>query len=182
MDDIEGVQVAPKKRGRKKKESVDSASLEPTVEPISEIVEDPLIVDKILAYRLVKRKKEDEAEKPENSENAEAEKTGTGETEKKQEVPVKTDENSKSSTETGDEEEEYFIKWKGYSYIHCVWLFRDEIFDPRFDQKVRRYHAKLGTQMNAPDPDNEDIFNPEFVIIDRVLDMVEGTDPDSGVD
>lgn len=129
---------------------------------------------------MVKRKKEED-EKSENTENSDAPNPDSAETEKKTDVPVKTDENSKSSTENGEEEEEYFIKWKGYSYIHCVWLFRDEIFDPRFDQKVRRYHAKLGTQMNAPDPDNEDIFNPEFVIIDRVLDMVEGSDPDSGI-
>ena len=74
------------------------------------------------------------------------------------------------------EEDEYFIKWKGYSYIHCVWLFRDEIFDPRFDQKTRRYYSKL---VGSPDPDAEGFFNPDFVVVDRVLDVIEGTDPET---
>ena len=70
-----------------------------------------------------------------------------------------------------------FLKLLGYSYIHCVWLFRDEIFDPRFDQKSRRYYSKL---VGSPDPDAEDFFNPDFVVVDRVLDVIEGSDPESG--
>ena len=58
-----------------------------------------------------------------------------------------------------------------------MWLFRDEIFDPRFDQKSRRYYSKL---VGSPDPDAEDFFNPDFVVVDRVLDVIEGADPESG--
>ena len=165
----ENLQLAPvvKKRGRKKKDSVDEGSEQP--ETIAEVIEDPLIVDKILSHRIVKRKKEEEEELPKVEPKAEGEGKEGEEGQTEPNAPPskpepKPDEDSKGS-DAGEEEEEYFIKWKGYSYIHCVWLFRDEIFDPRFDQKLRRYHAKLGTSLNTPDPDNEDIFNPEFVII-----------------
>lgn len=214
--------LVTKKRGRKKKDSVDEGGDQ--LEQIVEVIEDPLIVDKILSHRIVKRKKEDtddesikaevKIENPEAMDTVPPTTTPADEATEKPIEPVKTEtvvdeeaERKKSEDgseeltvkkETDGEEEEFFIKWKGYSYIHCVWLFRDEIFDPRFDQKLRRYYSKLGSSMNAPDPDNEDIFNPEFVIIgkyfvcsvqwgiiilknsDRVLDMVEGADPDSG--
>ena len=157
-DELARVGKKGKGPGRKKKE--DEVSQEPT--------EDPLVVDKILSHRTVKRKRDDvsvksndSAEKQENGE-----KSAEGNTEKKE---AKEDE-----FET--EEDEFFIKWKGYSYIHCVWLFRDEIFDPRFDQKSRRYYSKLN---GMPDPDAEDFFNPDFVIVDRVLDMISSNDPET---
>lgn len=151
-----------RKRGRKKKESVDTSE-DGVQEPVAEIAEEPLIVDKILSHRIVKRKK--------SSEGSEDESAAEGKTDE-----TKTDAEKKTEEEAEEEEEEeFFIKWKGYSYIHGVWLFKDEIFDPRFDQKMRRYFSKLGST-NAPDPDNEDLFNPDFVVVDRVLDVVEGHD------
>ena len=132
-----------------------------------------------MSHRTAKRKRDDESVK---SSDSASKKEGDGEgTEKKEgeegkkegegEVP------KKEAEEEELEEDEFFIKWKGYSYIHCVWLFRDEIFDPRFDQKARRYYQKNG---GFQDPDNEDFFNPDFVIVDRVLDVVEGSDPETG--
>ena len=185
---------AVKKRGRKKKDSTEEGGDQ--LESIAEVIEDPLIVDKILSHRIVRRKKEEDedsvkTEPPKTGENvetipadaktaeptAEAATTETpkvtestetaAETEKPAAAGQRTKSGEEKTEDLGEEEEEFFIKWKGYSYIHCVWLFRDEVFDPRFDQKLRRYFSKLGTNMNAPDPDNEDIFNPEFVIIGK---------------
>jgi hypothetical protein len=165
--------LVQKKRGRKKKDSQDEGGSD-HAETITEMIEDPLIVDKILSHRVVKRKKDDDSDSVKTDPTTTITNENGEVLEKKESVPlepevenkvVATEEKKADSITSGDEEEEFFIKWKGYSYIHCVWLFRDEIFDPRYDQKLRRYYSKLGNSMT--DPDNEDIFNPEFVIIGK---------------
>ncbi len=70
----------------------------------------------------------------------------------------------------GSTMEEFFIKYKSYSYLHAKWATFDKLLsgDKRFEGKVKRYKAKqasLGVLAEDEDP-----FNPEFTVVDRVLD------------
>lgn len=84
------------------------------------------------------------------------------------------------------EVEEFYVKYKNLSYLHCEWKSRDELFysDKRIDQKIKRF--KLKKQQTAQMYDWEDegnadgynndydeLFNPDYVEIDRVLDEYE---------
>src|SRR5690606_31295566 len=42
------------------------------------------------------------------------------------------------------EVEEFFVKYKNLSYLHCEWRTRDELFysDKRIDQKIKRFKTK----------------------------------------
>lgn len=65
------------------------------------------------------------------------------------------------------------------SYLHCEWRIREEIDDKRFDGKLKRYqqkHRSRGRMSYHDDDDRtEDIFNPDFVVVDRVLDVMVGS-------
>ena len=51
------------------------------------------------------------------------------------------------------EVEEYFIKYKNFSYLHCDWRTEEELLrgDKRVQGKVRRYKQKRGASMNLMD-------------------------------
>uniref|UniRef100_A0A673H5V5 Chromodomain-helicase-DNA-binding protein 7-like n=1 Tax=Sinocyclocheilus rhinocerous TaxID=307959 RepID=A0A673H5V5_9TELE len=58
------------------------------------------------------------------------------------------------------------------SYLHCRWADIEELEkDKRIQQKVKRFKAKqaLGNFLSEP-------FNPDYVEVDRVLDVSESTD------
>ena len=42
------------------------------------------------------------------------------------------------------EVEEYYVKYKSFSYLHCEWRTRDELVvsDKRIDQKIKRFKLK----------------------------------------
>uniref|UniRef100_A0A0K0DZP4 ARID domain-containing protein n=1 Tax=Strongyloides stercoralis TaxID=6248 RepID=A0A0K0DZP4_STRER len=71
------------------------------------------------------------------------------------------------------EVEEYFIKFKGRSYIHCAWktLEELEIDDKRVLAKINRYKQKLLEQPFLCS--DEDLFNPDYIIVERILDIQE---------
>jgi chromodomain-helicase-DNA-binding protein 7 len=87
------------------------------------------------------------------------------------------------------EVEEFFVKYKTFSYLHCEWRTRDELFysDKRVDQKIKRYKLKKSQTVNYNDWDdaneqgyaNEDdeLFNPDYVEVDRILDVYDMDDP-----
>ncbi|CEF67400.1 Chromodomain-helicase-DNA-binding protein 6 [Strongyloides ratti] len=71
------------------------------------------------------------------------------------------------------EVEEYFIKFKGRSYVHCAWKTIEEleVDDKRVLAKINRYKQKLLEQPFLCT--DEDIFNPDYIIVERILDAQE---------
>lgn len=81
------------------------------------------------------------------------------------------------------EVEEFQVKFKNFSYLHCQWLTEEELFrgDKRVGQKIKRFQQKRRSTSNVLDFCEEDAFNPDYVEVDRVLDTSEHTDPLSGI-
>uniref|UniRef100_A0A667YIK5 Chromodomain helicase DNA binding protein 7 n=1 Tax=Myripristis murdjan TaxID=586833 RepID=A0A667YIK5_9TELE len=62
------------------------------------------------------------------------------------------------------------------SYLHCRWADVEELEkDKRIHQKVRRFKAKQQLNSFITEMDDEP-FNPDYVEVDRVLDVSESTD------
>lgn len=78
------------------------------------------------------------------------------------------------------EVEEYFVKYRNFSYLHCEWRTEDELLkgDKRVSNKIRRFQQKQGQQFNIFENLEEEPFNPDFVEVDRVLDCSKHTDDD----
>lgn len=66
--------------------------------------------------------------------------------------------------------------------MHCEWRTLDEITDPRIATKMKKFLAKNGTKnessipLDADEEEDEDdgvavLFNPDYVEVDRVLDI-----------
>uniref|UniRef100_A0A8C7UXZ9 Chromodomain helicase DNA binding protein 7 n=1 Tax=Oncorhynchus mykiss TaxID=8022 RepID=A0A8C7UXZ9_ONCMY len=66
---------------------------------------------------------------------------------------------------------------RGYhSYLHCRWADLEELEkDKRIHQKVKRFRAKQALPTFVTEMDDEP-FNPDYVEVDRVLDVSESTD------
>ena len=77
------------------------------------------------------------------------------------------------------EVEEFYVKFKNFSYLHCQWLTEEELLrgDKRVGQKIRRFQQKQRGSSNCLDFCDEDAFNPDYVEVDRVLDTSSHTDP-----
>lgn len=112
-----------------------------------QLTEDTMVVEKFLASRMAKREIEVENDKKD------------GDTTKDEPVFI--------------EIEEFFVKYKNLSYLHCEWKTEDELEkgDRRISQKVKRYKQKK--DINVFDFLDEEPFNPDYVEVDRVLDVNE---------
>ncbi|KAM9329392.1 chromodomain-helicase-DNA-binding protein 8 [Gastrophryne carolinensis] len=78
------------------------------------------------------------------------------------------------------ESEEYFVKYKNYSYLHCEWATIQQLEkDKRIHQKLKRFKAK-NAQMRHFLPEDEEPFNPDYVEVDRILDESHSIDKDNG--
>uniref|UniRef100_A0A4W5NBN0 Uncharacterized protein n=2 Tax=Salmoninae TaxID=504568 RepID=A0A4W5NBN0_9TELE len=65
------------------------------------------------------------------------------------------------------------------SYLHCKWATLEELEkDPRIQQKIKRFRTKHA-QMKHIFP-NEDLFNPDYIEVDRVLELAITTDTETG--
>ncbi|KAM8851002.1 LOW QUALITY PROTEIN: chromodomain-helicase-DNA-binding protein 7 [Spinachia spinachia] len=72
--------------------------------------------------------------------------------------------------------EEFYVKFKGFSYLHCRWADLEELEkDKRIHQKVKRFRAKQQLNSFITEMDDEP-FNPDYVEVDRVLDISESPD------
>ena len=104
------------------------------------------------------------------------------------EIEDEEDEESEWEEDGGEiEVEEFYVKYKNFSYLHCEWRTRDEIYisDKRIDQKIKRYRVKK--QQQAYNEWNEDesgemingdeLFNPDYTEVDRLLDSYDMDDP-----
>ncbi|XP_069490011.1 chromodomain-helicase-DNA-binding protein 8 isoform X3 [Ambystoma mexicanum] len=78
------------------------------------------------------------------------------------------------------EAEEFFVKYKNYSYLHCEWATIEQLEkDKRIHQKLKRFKAKMA-QMRLYFNEDEEPFNPDYVEVDRILEESHSIDKDNG--
>ncbi|KAG9273824.1 chromodomain-helicase-DNA-binding protein 8-like [Astyanax mexicanus] len=76
--------------------------------------------------------------------------------------------------------EEFFVKYKNYSYLHCEWASMEQLErDKRIHQKLKRFKTKQA-QMRRIFQEDEEPFNPDYVEVDRILDESNSIDKDNG--
>lgn len=76
--------------------------------------------------------------------------------------------------------EEFFVKYKNYSYLHCEWATMEQLEkDKRIQQKIKRFRTKHA-QMRHIFQEEEEAFNPDYVEVDRILDVSHSVDKDNG--
>ncbi|KAJ7338864.1 hypothetical protein JRQ81_012766 [Phrynocephalus forsythii] len=84
----------------------------------------------------------------------------------------------KKQMEDGEEveSEEFYVKYKNFSYLHCQWASVEVLDkDRRIQQKIKRFKAKQGQNKFLSEIDDE-LFNPDYVEIDRILDVSHSKD------
>uniref|UniRef100_A0A8C2ESW5 Chromodomain helicase DNA binding protein 9 n=1 Tax=Cyprinus carpio TaxID=7962 RepID=A0A8C2ESW5_CYPCA len=75
------------------------------------------------------------------------------------------------------ETEEYYVKYKNYSYLHCEWATEQHLEkDKRIQQKIKRFKIKQAQRAHF----FEEPFNPDYVEVDRVLEVSYCEDKDTG--
>ncbi|XP_066511346.1 chromodomain-helicase-DNA-binding protein 9-like isoform X2 [Hoplias malabaricus] len=79
------------------------------------------------------------------------------------------------------EVEEFFVKYKNYSYLHCEWATEQQLEkDKRIQQKIKRFKIKQAQRAHFFADMEEDPFNPDYVEVDRVLEVSYCEDKDTG--
>lgn len=80
------------------------------------------------------------------------------------------------------EVEEFYVKYKSFSYLHCEWKTEEELLkgDKRVSQKIKRFKQKMNQNSNIFEFLEEEPFNPDYIEVDRILDVSEVTDPLTG--
>ncbi|XP_051559122.1 chromodomain-helicase-DNA-binding protein 9-like isoform X1 [Myxocyprinus asiaticus] len=77
--------------------------------------------------------------------------------------------------------EEYYVKYKNYSYLHCEWATDQQLVkDKRIQQKIKRFKIKQAQKAHFFADIEEDPFNPDYVEVDRVLEVSYCQDKDTG--
>nr|CAD2185658.1 unnamed protein product [Meloidogyne enterolobii] len=75
--------------------------------------------------------------------------------------------------------EEVYVKFKGFSYLHCEWKTIQELEalgDKRVASKLNRWKLKFGNDpttagdVQEDDEDQRDFFNEDYTVVSRVLD------------
>uniref|UniRef100_A0A8B9PM86 Chromodomain helicase DNA binding protein 6 n=1 Tax=Apteryx owenii TaxID=8824 RepID=A0A8B9PM86_APTOW len=67
------------------------------------------------------------------------------------------------------------------SYLHCKWATLEELEkDPRISQKIKRFRNKQAQMKHIFTEPDEDLFNPDYVEVDRILEVAHTKDPDNG--
>lgn len=159
--------------------------------------EDAMVVQYVLSSRMSKREvRKDEIEaktEPAKKEEESEELMETKQTdidvevevdkevkEEVKEVPILPLEGTEKPEMVVIDVEEYYVKYRNFSYLHCEWRTEDELFkgDKRIANKIKRFKQKQQQQMNIFDLDDEP-FNPDYIEVDRVLDVAEHTDPNT---
>ncbi|XP_026168440.1 chromodomain-helicase-DNA-binding protein 7 isoform X2 [Mastacembelus armatus] len=191
--ELEGGTSAAKKDSKRKRESSVSDDVEvksPTSSPPEEEEDDG--VQKRRSSRQVKRKRYTEdlefriSDDDDSGEDSSAPKSPSSSSQQQDvaeaEGPVVEKimglRTSKKQLESGEEVEveEFYVKFKGFSYLHCRWAELEELEkDKRIHQKVKRFKAKQQLNTFITEMDDEP-FNPDYVEVDRVLDISESTD------
>uniref|UniRef100_H3DJD5 Chromodomain helicase DNA binding protein 6 n=1 Tax=Tetraodon nigroviridis TaxID=99883 RepID=H3DJD5_TETNG len=93
-------------------------------------------------------------------------------------ISVRT-QNTKKDQE--EEIEEFYVKYRNFSYLHCKWATLKELEkDPRIHQKIKRFRTKQAQMKHLFTEPDEDLFNPDYTEVDRVLDVAVTTDTETG--
>uniref|UniRef100_A0A8C9YTY5 Chromodomain helicase DNA binding protein 8 n=1 Tax=Sander lucioperca TaxID=283035 RepID=A0A8C9YTY5_SANLU len=73
--------------------------------------------------------------------------------------------------------EEFFVKYKNYSYLHCEWASLAQLEkDKRIHQKIKRFKTKHAQMRHLF---QEEAFNPDYLEADRILDVSHSVDKDN---
>uniref|UniRef100_A0A8C6PVN7 Chromodomain helicase DNA binding protein 9 n=1 Tax=Nothobranchius furzeri TaxID=105023 RepID=A0A8C6PVN7_NOTFU len=79
------------------------------------------------------------------------------------------------------EVEEFFVKYKNYSYLHCEWATEQHLEkDKRIQQKIKRFKMKQAQRALFFTDMEEEPFNPDYVEVDRVLEVSYCEEKDTG--
>ncbi|XP_049893601.1 chromodomain-helicase-DNA-binding protein 6 isoform X1 [Epinephelus moara] len=96
-------------------------------------------------------------------------------------LSVKTVKKETSSEDQPEETEEFYVKYRNFSYLHCKWATLEELEkDPRIHQKIKRFRTKQAQMKHLFTEPDEDLFNPDYVEADRVLEVAVTTDTETG--
>ncbi|KAL2076371.1 hypothetical protein ACEWY4_028035 [Coilia grayii] len=179
--------LGTKKEAKRKREPSVTSDTEKTPPPSPDEEEDDDCVQKRRSSRQVKRKRytedlEFKISEDEDGDNSTGPKSPSN-TSEQQEVPdaegpvVEKIMGMRVVKKEGESEEveveEFYVKFKNFSYLHCRWADVEELEkDKRIHQKVKRFKAKQALSNFLSEMDDEP-FNPDYVEVDRVLDMSE---------
>uniref|UniRef100_A0AAR2L365 DNA helicase n=1 Tax=Pygocentrus nattereri TaxID=42514 RepID=A0AAR2L365_PYGNA len=73
------------------------------------------------------------------------------------------------------------VLWFLVSYLHCKWATLEELEkDPRIHQKIKRFRNKQAQMKHIFTEPDEDLFNPDYIEVDRVLEIAITTDTETG--
>uniref|UniRef100_A0A0A9YRD7 Chromodomain-helicase-DNA-binding protein 6 n=1 Tax=Lygus hesperus TaxID=30085 RepID=A0A0A9YRD7_LYGHE len=102
--------------------------------------------------------------------------------EPKEDKAADTAESKTEDSAKVEEIEEYYVKYRNFSYLHCEWRTEEELLkgDRRIPAKLKRFKQKQASQTNIFENLEEEPFNPDYVEVERVLDVAEQTDPNNG--
>jgi hypothetical protein len=77
-------------------------------------------------------------------------------------------------------EERFFIKWVGFSFLHCSWETRRDLtkFIEKSSTLIRNFLTKFpsGLCFNAEERGDGDYFDPSYVEIDRIVNVETSTE------
>ncbi|KAK3733995.1 hypothetical protein QZH41_009861 [Actinostola sp. cb2023] len=84
--------------------------------------------------------------------------------------------------ETTAQVDEFLVKYKNYSYLHSEWATQEKLNrgDKRIQMKVKRYNIKQQNLSPFFAEMEDEPYNPDYVEVDRVLDVSTGVDQHSG--
>ncbi|XP_028667855.1 chromodomain-helicase-DNA-binding protein 6 isoform X2 [Erpetoichthys calabaricus] len=86
-----------------------------------------------------------------------------------------------SPIELLNETEEFYVKYRNFSYLHCKWATLQELEkDPRIHQKIKRFRNKQAQMKHIFTEPDEDLFNPDYIEVDRVLEVAHTKDTETG--
>uniref|UniRef100_A0A4W5ME14 Uncharacterized protein n=1 Tax=Hucho hucho TaxID=62062 RepID=A0A4W5ME14_9TELE len=96
-------------------------------------------------------------------------------------LSVRTVKKEASAEETPEESEEFYVKYRNFSYLHCKWATLEDLEkDPRIHQKIKRFRTKQAQMKHIFVEPDEDLFNPDYIEVDRVLEVAITTDTETG--
>ncbi|XP_073726574.1 chromodomain-helicase-DNA-binding protein 6 isoform X2 [Misgurnus anguillicaudatus] len=96
-------------------------------------------------------------------------------------LSVRTVKKETSPDEPPEVLEEFYVKYRNFSYLHCKWATLEELEkDPRIHQKIKRFRNKQAQMKHIFTEPDEDLFNPDYIEVDRVLEIAITTDTETG--
>ena len=181
-DDDEAVKKEVKKEEEKKPETVENGEAhdDEKKETSEEKIEEKETPEELKEETEEVKDLKDEKPEEDVKEDAKEESGKLPEQETKSPSKLETSEKKKSKTV---EVEEYLVKFKNFSYLHCQWLTEEELLrgDKRVSQKIKRYIQKKEKSANMMDFCDDEPFNPDYIEVDRVLDSSVHTETDTNV-